>query len=456
MDEGVLITNGTERLFANDAYVRIWGYESKEAALAEAAFTGLGSEPRSHVLQRLSTWPPDDTPAQLHIQRPDGGMRWLETSHTQITYKGKLAYCVVFRDVTDTLHARRELREREEQYAAVVDNMTEAVTIIAGNKRLFVNQPFLDLYGYASAEAALADSPYDNLMPKYRERFERTGTLYELGKPFSEFDIRRLDGALRHLEGSRTDINFKGEPAWLIVLRDATARIQMETAKNQFLAMTSHELRSPLTSIHATTKLVAAGTFGELPEGAKAAMDIVAANSDRLIALVRDILDLERMTLGCYELNAARCDAAKILVEAADLIRPVADDSGIAIVTGAMSASCECDEARVIQVLTNLIGNAIKYSSAGTEIAVTNRLVGDAVEFSVADQGHGIAPEGLERVFVQFQQVDSSDSRRTQGTGLGLAIVEQHGGRIWAESTLGEGSTFRFVLPLTRTATIVG
>jgi PAS domain S-box-containing protein len=235
------------------------------------------------------------------------------------------------------------------------------------------------------------------------------------------------------------------------IFEDITERKQMEHAKDEFLAMTSHELKSPITSILATFKLLASGTMGDVSAEADELLAGAERNAERLSLLVSDILDLQRMNLGADPLRLSACDAAELARNVVDMMSPVATDAGLALTVSGEAPKLTCDVERVEEVIMNLLSNAIRFSPNGSKIDVQVSSTDSDVEFAVQDDGPGIAEDHLEQVFEKFWQADASDAREAGGSGLGLAIakaiVENHGGRIWVESGLGRGATFRFVLP---------
>jgi len=181
-------------------------------------------------------------------------------------------------------------------------------------------------------------------------------------------------------------------------------------------------------------------------------VEMAIGNCDRLVRLVNDILDFDKVEKGRLPLRRVPVEAIDLLRRAADVAHTAASQVHIKFRIDAMPTSVFADEDRILQVLNELVANAIKFSLPDTLIRLSTRREGaDEVCFIVEDQGHGIAPEKLEHIFNRFQQGDASDTRALGGTGLGLAlcrsIVEQHGGRIWAESSPGKGSRFLFTLP---------
>jgi PAS domain S-box-containing protein len=237
----------------------------------------------------------------------------------------------------------------------------------------------------------------------------------------------------------------------VVVFSNISARRAIERMKEEFVSVVSHELRTPLTSIRGSLGLLAGGAVGPLPTGAERMVRIALDNSDRLTRLINDILDMERIESGALPMEFAVRDCADLVSTTVTALRPVADDAGVVLVAGPAQGRVHADADRIVQALTNLVGNAVKFSPRGGRVTVSAELGDSHVTFRVEDEGRGVPADKLESIFGRFQQVDSTDSREKGGTGLGLAItkaiVDRHGGRIWAESELGKGSVFRFTLP---------
>ncbi len=235
---------------------------------------------------------------------------------------------------------------------------------------------------------------------------------------------------------------------------DITDRRVVERMKDEFISMVSHELRTPLTSIRGALGLLASGFLSAQPQQSQRMLEIALNNTDRLIRLINDILDIERIESGKVIMAKQTGDAANLMSQAVDAVRVMADKAGVNLAVSSVPAHLWADPDRIIQILTNLLSNAIKFSAQGSTVWLTATLQGEQILFQVKDRGRGIPTAHLETIFERFHQIDASDSRQKGGTGLGLAIcrsiVQQHGGRIWAESVLGEGSTFCFTLPVLR------
>ncbi len=270
----------------------------------------------------------------------------------------------------------------------------------------------------------------------------------------------RPDGSTFHAEYQANPILEEGEIVGAVVtLADITERTLMTRVKDEFVSVVSHELRTPLTSIKGSLGLLAGGVFGALPPEGARMVEIAITNTDRLVRLINDVLDLERIGSGKAPLVLAPLPLVAVLGEAVDATAGVAGQAGVRleVVEPVLDLGLLVDCDRIVQALTNLLGNAVKFSAEGSAAVLSASLGEDdggkpEVRIHVADRGRGIPTDRLEAVFGRFEQVDASDAREKGGTGLGLAIVqaiaEQHGGRVWVDSILGEGSTFHLALPL--------
>jgi signal transduction histidine kinase len=243
----------------------------------------------------------------------------------------------------------------------------------------------------------------------------------------------------------------------ILVLHDVTDQKSAERLKNELVSVVSHELRTPLTSIRGSLGLLEGGAYGALPDPVRRLVIIGRTNTDRLIRLVNDLLDLEKLQAGRMELRDAPLRVMALVATSVEGVRSFAAENEVRVQTWMDAREGEAlevrgDADRLTQVLTNLLSNAIKYSPAGASVAVrVSRPRADVVRLAVQDEGPGIAEHDLPRLFQRFQQIDGSDTRRHGGTGLGLAIskdlVEQHGGQIGAFSHPGEGALFWVELP---------
>lgn len=263
----------------------------------------------------------------------------------------------------------------------------------------------------------------------------------------------RKDGTSFPVEYVACPILDNGKATGLVVaFTDTTERQALDRMKDEFVSTVSHELRTPLTSMRASLGLIASGTLKTRPDKAEQMLHIAIGNTDRLVRLVNDILELERIGSGKAELHYGNVDTQALLHRAADLLSGSATKKNIRFHFSGQGVHVWADSDRILQTVTNLLSNAIKFSSDGGVIQLSaQQTAPKEATIQVRDYGRGIPADKLEHIFGRFQQVDASDSRVMGGTGLGLAIcrsiVSQHGGRIWAESEPGQGATFQFTLP---------
>jgi signal transduction histidine kinase len=232
---------------------------------------------------------------------------------------------------------------------------------------------------------------------------------------------------------------------------------QLELAskhKSQFLANMSHELRTPLNAILGYTELILDSVYGEMPEKARSVLDRVQRNGRHLLGLINDVLDLSKIEAGQLTLSLADYSLKNVIQTVFSAVEPLASEKQIAlrIDVAPELPQGHGDERRLTQVLLNLVGNAIKFTDIG-EVSIKGSSANGSFNVAVRDSGPGISEADQAKLFQEFQQADNSITRKKGGTGLGLAIsrriIEMHGGRIWVESSPGNGSTFAFTLPVT-------
>ncbi|MDJ0388480.1 response regulator [Roseomonas sp. E05] len=276
----------------------------------------------------------------------------------------------------------------------------------------------------------------------------------DFGQPQREVEAHRADGAIFPAELSIGRYEQDGERGCVCVLRDVTERHRLDAMKNEFVSTVSHELRTPLTSIRAALGLVTGGAAGALPQPAGELLGIAHKNAERLVLLVNDILDIEKMEAGRLEFRRERISARQLLEQAVEANRAYAGQFGLRLeIEGDPAADAEvyADAPRIQQVLANLLSNAAKFSPPGGVVEVGLTVDAGSAIFRVRDHGPGIPEAFRSQIFQRFAQADSSDVRQKGGTGLGLAIsraiVEHHAGQIGFEDAAGGGTCFFFSLP---------
>ncbi|MBE9169460.1 PAS domain S-box protein [Pleurocapsales cyanobacterium LEGE 06147] len=351
--------------------------------------------------------------------------------------------------------AEQALRRSENQLRLIADALPILIAYMDSQQRyIFTNQAYEEWFGQTPGGLKRLHLQTVMGLSLYQQVREYVDIVLSGKRVDFEIEVPAEDGSYHCFSATHIPhIVEHGEvKGFFVSLVDITERKAVERMKEEFISVVSHELRTPLTAIHGSLKLLATGRLGQLSEQGLQMLNIADESCDRLVRLINDILDFQRMNSGKITLRQKNCDAGELLVKAVEAMQEIARQQNITFSSEPASIYVWIDPDYILQTLTNLISNAIKFSDPGTTIwlQVTEEH-GDRVLFQVRDEGRGIPPNKLESIFERFHQIDASDSRQKGGTGLGLAIcrqiIELHGGKIWAESTLGQGSTFYFTLP---------
>jgi PAS domain S-box-containing protein len=349
--------------------------------------------------------------------------------------------------------ADRALRASEELTHSVVENMLEGLIVVdergviesvnPAAERIFAYHPH-ELVGQ-NVKILLPASRQGSSDAHLSEARERA-----MGR-VTEWEGRRRGGEIVAVELSLYEFITPAGRRIAGHVRDVSGRRALDRMKKEFVATVSHELRTPLTSIRGSLSLLAGGALGDLPDEAKDVIEIAERNTVRLITLINDILDLERLDAGKMEMSIEGLDLLPVLERSQESVRALATQEGIRLEAAPTTLRVLADADRLVQVLVNLLSNAIKFSPKGAVVVVSAAQTGEGVEIRVTDQGRGIPVAYQRSIFERFQQVETSDSRRKGGSGLGLAIsraiVEQSGGSIGVDSEPGKGSSFWVRLP---------
>ena len=383
-------------------------------------------------------------------------------------------------ELKERQQATAVIREAERRWRTLLNNVQLLVVGLdqAGTIN-YVNPFLLSLTGYTHSEV-IGKNWFEMCLPRSSQAAIQTAfaeVLAQNAHPYYQNTILTKAGEERCIAWNNTVLqDASGNGTGTISIgEDITERQKVEKMKNEFISIVSHELRTPLTSIRGSLGLLATGVMDDEPDALKRMITIAAIDTERLVRLVNDVLDLEKLESGKISLSRTWCDAGDLMQQSIDVMQSSAQDAGVQLVVYPLALQIWVDPDRIIQTFTNLLSNAIKFSSPGSTVWLRAESVkvgaaeesGEAEEallktqnssptphilFSIQDQGRGIPTDKLETIFGRFQQVDASDSRDRGGTGLGLAIcqsiVQQHDGQLWVESTWGEGSTFFFTLPL--------
>ncbi|MBT9331364.1 PAS domain S-box protein [Paracidobacterium acidisoli] len=349
------------------------------------------------------------------------------------------------------------IRDLNSQKELILNSVADGIFSIGHDGRIdFVNPAASHMLEASTAELTgrLAHSVLHGVfgVESCGEQCQSRRALLQHESASGQDSYYRSDGKSFPVEFSLTPVRENEAVVGSVLsFRDISQRDALDRMKDEFISTVSHELRTPLTSIRGALGLLSSGMLGEVAPKAANLMRIAVSNSDRLVRLINDILDLERLQSGRAPLAFRQFALDEMAQQAIDAIQPMADTAQVKVELQAVPAPVEADPDRLLQVLTNLLSNAVKFSGAGSSVRVVVRTGNGGVTLGVIDEGRGIPADKLESIFDRFQQVDASDSRQKGGTGLGLAIcrtiMEQHGGRIWAEQNPERGATFYVFLP---------
>jgi two-component system, OmpR family, sensor histidine kinase VicK len=400
----------------------------------------------------------------------------LEDIVTERTAELQAANASLQQEINERKQVESALRQSEEQLRLITNALPVLIAYIDEQERYqFNNQAYDDWLGKSPKvirgyhlRQVWGDDCYQRMEPYINAALAGEVVTYEN-------EINLQDGSTRSVRVTyipHRDLE-KQVSGFFALTSDISDHKAIEQMKDEFISVVSHELRTPLTSLHSALKILATGRLGTLPKDGQQFLAIADENTERLVRLVNSVLDLQRIESGAVTMEKLVCNAADLMIQAMEAMQPMAQQHEIILVNQPLDVPIWVDADYIVQALTNLISNAIKFSSPGGTVWLTVQMQPVPAEqsrkstkakvaaakssasmqmlFQVQDEGQGIPAHKLETIFERFQQVDSSDSRKKGGTGLGLTIcrkiIEQHGGKIWVDSNLGVGSTFSFILP---------
>ena len=435
-----------------------------------------------------------------------------QTYEYQITVNGVLQYeearvipfeadevLIIIRDISDRKAMEEALRQSEERFRLAFEDAAIGMALVSLDGNFIeVNRALCDITGYCEAELLQSNFQQITHPEGHNSDWEKTNQLLSKQSHSIQMEeryIHKQGHVIWAILNASLICDRNSVPLYFVSqIQDISDRHSADRIKDEFISVVSHELRTPLTGIRGSLGLLLTGKFDQQPNKFHHILQLALKNSDRLIQLINDILDLERLESGTIELVKETCSVPEMLHQAVESVQTLASEQCITIETHAPEITVEANFGAIVQTLTNLLSNAIKFSPSGSVVSLTAKEQGGEVEsdrvsgagyqvsgagdqenpetwdpkpihpstpsilFSVADPGRGIPPDKLAAIFERFQQVDASDTRKKGGTGLGLTIcktiVQQHGGEIWVESTPGQGSTFYFTLPGTTLRTV--
>jgi PAS domain S-box-containing protein len=367
-------------------------------------------------------------------------------------------FCVAH-NITERKLAEEAVKASELRIRTVIENMIVALVIITKDGQIeSVNPSAERIFGYRAeemvgkhvlmlfADAKIFAVENENDCSQFMENLYQRA-LYKIG----EFDCLKRTGEDLPVELSLTEFQTQEGTRFMANILDVSERREVERLKKEFVATVSHELRTPLTSIRGSLGLLIAGAMGSLPEKAKQMVSLAERNTLRLIALINDILDIEKLEAGKLDMVFNTVAIDPVIERSLEAVRAFAEQNGVKLEAQRSEANVYADGDRLVQVIVNLLSNAVKFSPKGETVTIAVEELPKWIEVKVVDRGRGIPEKYKNLLFQRFQQVEASDARKKGGTGLGLAIckgiVEQHGGSIGVDSQEGKGSVFWFRIP---------
>jgi PAS domain S-box-containing protein len=359
-------------------------------------------------------------------------------------------------ELSDRIQAQLSLQQSEALFRSLSESSPVGIfRNDAEGNCTYTNPCYREITG-ATFEEALGDGWQEFIHPEDLKQVMGKRSADIAAHQTSSVELRHIhkDGTIRLCQVKAAPILSATQDllGFVGTIEDITESRAIEQMKNEFISIVSHELRTPLSSIRGSLGLLASDVLKDEPHTAQHMLEIAAIETERLVRLVNDILDLERLESNKVELDKQWCDASTLMQQAVEVLQLLADEKQITLSFSPLCVQIWVASDRIIQTLVNLLSNAIKFSPPLSTVVLSATRQTNRVVFQVQDQGRGIPASKLETIFGRFQQVDASDSRNEGGTGLGLAIcrniVQQHGGKIWVKSKVDQGSTFYFSIPI--------
>jgi PAS domain S-box-containing protein len=416
--------------------------------------------------------------SKCRIRAADGSYRWfLNRAQPGRNAEGRIVrWAGSLTDIEDLIRIEQALRESEERLAGIVSTAMDAILTVDQDRRIVLfNEAAERMFGCMAAEAL--GQTIEHFIPEcfrrgHPRRSGETGGASGATSSQRTLTALRADGTEFPIEAAISKIEVGGRNLYTVIHRDITERKQAEKereelareqaaraaaedanrSKDEFLALVSHELRSPLTPILGYTRMLGAGPVDRAAIGNMTA--IIERNAKAQLQIIEDLLDSGRITTGKLRIDWAAVDLAPVLESALETVRPAAEAKGVTLEAdfGSLSEQVLGDSTRIQQMVWNLLANAVKFTASGGRVELRMESDANNVRIRVSDTGKGIEPEFLPFVFDRFRQADSTSTRRYGGLGLGLSIakhlVEAHGGTILAASEgTGRGATFTVTLP---------
>lgn len=435
----------------NPAAEKLWGYTAEELLGRRVADVIYGPDVTQTLAMFEQCSSSGEAELENRVKKKDGEYVYSLWSLKWVPDK-KTFFCVVH-DINDRKVAEDLIKESESRLRMMVECLPMALFLSSPDGNIeTANIRAEQMYGYADngmlglhvAELFKPEKGHspDDFMRDLNDKF--------IGKVVEMESIRK-DGSTFPAEISVNSYVFGESRMLLTVALDVSERHEIERFKQDLIAMVSHDLRSPLTSVQGLLAMLEEGVYGELNDRGNQSVKRSQTDLERLLSMIDELLDIEKMQSGKLHLNFEVVDLRSVMTHSVSAINHLASKKDIRIDFPDNSLEAFGDGAKLVQVVVNLLSNAIKFSPEGGTISISYSENDDSVEVRIKDEGRGIPASHLESIFNKFQQVEAADHKEKGGKGLGLAICQSivagHGGTIGAENNDDQGSTFWFKIP---------
>ncbi|MDP3356525.1 MAG: PAS domain S-box protein [Polaromonas sp.] len=464
MAEGV-VTTGVDGVIteANPAALKLFAYSRDEILgrqvthLVPERYRGQFDMLLDDLRERKSGF--SEAGREVMAMRKDGSEFPVIVSFGDVVVAGKRLFSAIVHDITERVRSEEALQASEYQLRQITDSVPALIAYLDRDGRyIFHNKAYGEVIGPRvgaivgkTLQEVLGEALYQDIRPNVERVLAGQTVSYERTQRSAVLGER--DYAVSYVPRYEAEDQQGRVTGFFAMATDITDMKRMDRMKSEFVSTVSHELRTPLTSIRGSLGLIAGGIAGPLPPAAQGLVDIAKNNCERLIRLINDILDIEKIESGQMRLALQTVPLQPLLLQAIAANEGFAGQHGVTLRLQAPDAAvlASVDTDRLTQVLTNLLSNAVKFSPRSGVVEITLSGRAERVRVEVRDHGPGIPKEFRQRIFQKFSQADSSDTRQKGGTGLGLniskAIVERMGGSIGFDKAQGGGTIFFFELP---------
>lgn len=409
---------------------------------------------RSSFLTALSRFDTNEPAVNVETRLEVRDGRLLDTVWSMHWSEADACFFCVVHDMSERKQAEEALKKSEARVRTILNSMlvglmmvTEGGVIESANPRIeeLLHYTEEELLGRTQS-VIFPTAKFAGDLKQYVEESRHRAVRESGAIHLADVAARRRNGDLVPVEVWISEMETVQGHRYLVNLIDVTARHAIEQAKQEFVAMISHDLRTPLSSVRGFLELLEDGTYGDLSASGLDRAGMALRNVERLLRLINDLLEINKLESGQLELHRQMLPLTGIVQRAVESVHFFAGQHGVQVECGACDVSLFVDGDRLERVLVNLLSNAIKFSPRGQKVSVLAAVTEDSIEINVQDRGRGIPAAHRELIFERFKQVSTTDATQKGGTGLGLAIcravVEQHGGTIGVNSEEGSGSTF--------------